>query len=372
VIGIGAIVALVSLGEGMKYSIANQLEKIGPNKIVVMPQISFQMGGTHGFGTEELTDNDLNKIKNIRGVSIAIPIFFRTLPVKYKDEIRNLYVTGFPVKEAENFFSDVQNFEIDEGRFMNKNEKYAAVLGSLLKKDMFSEDMKIRSKIQIEGKDIKVVGFLKPIGSAQDDSSLMMSIEGLREITGSTNEITMILVKATDDPKQVSKKIEDVLDKIHGEDTFMAMTTDQIIESISKIFGIISLIFGGIAAISLLVAGFGIANTMLMSVVERTREIGTMKAIGATKGKIMRIFLTEASLVGFIGGIIGIVFGLLAYSIIAGFSYKIVGISLPAVIASPFLLIFVLCFAVFVGAVSGLYPAWYAAKLNPVEALRYE
>lgn len=373
VVGIGAVVALISLGNGMEASITEMLEEFGPNKIYVTPKTS---SGTApalsgmAFG-ESLTEKDLERIRNIKGVAAAIPVVIKTLPVEYKGEEKILWVLGIPPKESKEFFSDVQNLDLSKGRFIREGKKYEAIVGYLIEKDTFSKDVKLRSKIKIKGIDFQVAGVLKRIGNPQEDSQIYIPLDTLREITGNPDEINVIILKASEDPDKVAKEIEKVLEKAHGEDIFMAMTAEQLQERINSIFGVMSIVLGGIASISLVVAGFGIMNTMLMSVLERTREIGIMKAIGATNREVMMIFLVETATLGFIGGVIGILFGSVLYLGIGYVAIKFLGITL-AMSIQPSLIILALLFSMFVGTLSGIYPAWRAARLNPVDALRYE
>lgn len=371
-VGIGAVVAMISLGSGMESAITEALESFGPNKIYVMAKGAGGMGGFGGaaFG-ESLTDKDVDRIKNVRGVKTVIPMSITTLPVEYKGEKQNLWVAGIPAEGIKEFFTDIESLELSKGRIISEGEKYTTIAGYLIENDIYAREVTLRSKLTVKDTDFRVVGFVKRIGSPQDDAQIYITIEAFRELTGKYDEVNAIVAEAYENPNEVAKNIEKELERVHGKDMFMAMTTEQVQEQMESIFGVMSIVLGGIAGISLLVAGFGIMNTMLMSVLERTREIGVMKALGATNTKIMTVFLVETATIGLIGGVLGIVFGSVIYIGISYAAINYLGVALPMTI-QPSLIITALVFSIAVGIASGLYPAWRASKLNPVEALRYE
>lgn len=371
VIGIAAVVALISLSQGLSRSVEKQLEQLGPNNIFITPSAS--MSGSFGpTGTAAvLTERDLNEIKKINTVDAAIPVLFKSAPVEFNSKTTIVSIIGIPVDEADKYFKDVQSFEVAEGRYPRKGEGSVAVIGSRLH-ERYDKEIRIRDKIDIMGERVTVVGIIQPAGNQQYDFGIFMPIETLRDLTDSKDEITVILVKVTENPKRAAELIEKKLADLHNEkNLFAAITTDQLLERINSIFGMMSLVLIGIAGISLLVAGFGIMNTMLMSVIERTRDIGIMKAIGATNHRILMMFLIESGLVGLIGGIFGILLGYGLSFGLSSASLSFIGASL-VVEFDPVLTIGVLLFAMFIGMISGIYPAYRAAKLDPVEALKYE
>jgi putative ABC transport system permease protein len=214
---------------------------------------------------------------------------------------------------------------------------------------------------------------MEAAGDPEMDQSVMIPIKTLREVYDLGDDLTMLYVKAADADRvdAIAEKIEEKLDDKYGDGSYMAMTSEQLMETVGSIFSILSLFLAGIASIALLVAGIGIANTMFMSVMERTREIGVMKAVGATNIKIMEIFLVESALLGFIGGAIGCIVGFVISYGVALVSVYFLPTALLIEI-NPWLIALGLGFSTVVGVISGLWPARRAAKLNTVDALRYE
>jgi len=368
IIGIAAIVALISLGEGLENAVEEQFEKMGVNSIRVVPK------GFRGpsAGVEGLTENDVDVIENIPGVDYAESILIERVKVEFGNEEIYSQVYGSPMDKSDEVFADL-NLVFDEGRKYNSGEEDSIIIGYNLAHDKFKKDVKLRNNLMIEGKKFKVVGIIEKTG-LDFDSGMYMSIGSLREITDADkNKVSIIRVQLLDgeDINKIGKTIEQKLKRSRGDETFEVFTPEQLLSQIGSILAIIRFILAGIAGISLAVGGVGIMNSMYTSVKERTRDIGVMKAIGATNANIAIMFLFESGFVGLIGGAVGAIIGTMM-----AFSVEIIasqlGFGLISIQVNYKLIAFALFFAFFVGIISGLLPAIRATKLVPVEALRYE
>ncbi len=370
-IGIAAIISLLSVGEGLRNTITGQLASFGANKILVSPKTVSGFGPPQG-AVEQLTDSDVGRIKRVRGVELAIGLITRSLPVEFKDEQEILSIYGIPFSEAEGFFSDIQAYQLEQGRFPKPGEKSSVVLGSAIAKDAFSNEIVVRDKLLIKGQTFQVVGILEETGQQSDDMMTMISVDALKELTGNTDELSIIFIKVSDvnNVDATAEEIQKKMDDVHGEDTISVFTTKQLTEQIVTITNTITVFLSGIAGISLLVAGIGISNTMYMSIMERTRTIGIMKAIGASNTDILMIFLVESMLLSLIGGLAGLTVGYLISEILSQVPL-FGGIKISTSISLQLLLAGI-SFSLVVGILSGVFPARKAAKLKPVEALRYE
>jgi putative ABC transport system permease protein len=367
IIGIAAIVSMVSIGDGTNQYIQEQFEQLGANKIIIS-SISFSgppMGG------EQLTESDIDLVKSVRGVEKAMPMLYTTTPVTYKDVTITTMIIALNSDEAMDLFEGSQ-FGIENGRWIRSGDKYVVVLGKLASEENFGQDIKVRDKLTIKEKQFEVIGVMTEIGNSQDDSQIYMTVEALRELVGTSDEIDAIYAQALDtsNVEDVSERIQQKLDNKYGEDTFTVMSTATLAGQVTSIMSAISIALGGIAGIALLVAGIGIANTMYMTILERTKEIGIMKAIGASGSDILKIFLTEAAIIGLIGGIIGVMLGT-GISRTLGYVLELQGLPLKTVV-TPELALFSAGFSLAVGVVSGYLPSRQAAQLDPIQALRYE
>ena len=371
VIGITAIISLLSIGEGFQYSIETQLQAVGSDKIMVMAASEgVMMGGLFGEG---LNDKDRDMIQKINGVEVAVGTLFKPLPMEFKKESLINNVIGIKNEDAENMFTQMKVFEINEGRYFKPNEKGVAVLGKGAAEDVFEKEPTIGDTVAIKGVNFKIIGVLKSTANRVRDNSIFIPMNQLRDMTDTKDSLSIIFAKVPnlDKIEEIADEIEEELDDEYGEGFYEATTSQQLLESVSSIFSVISFVLGGIASIALVVAGVGIANTMFTSVMERTKEIGVMKAIGATNFDIIQIFLVESAMLGLLGGIIGILLGVfISYGITLAAGDSL-GVTFKATVTNEMIL-FSLGFSLAVGILSGIFPARRAAKLQPVEALRYE
>ena len=375
VIGISAIIGLVSIGQGLQFSITKQLESFGPDKLIITPRSSgaTPVSAAAGAFGGSLSENDVDKIEKISGIKSAAGVLLRTLPMTYRKEIQVTSVIGINAKEASKIFLDINAFELDTGRYLKEGERGVVDIGSAVATDKFEREIGIGDTLTIMDKKFKVIGIMKSIGNAQDDSQVYMPLSDLKDLVGGDDTISIIFAKVSDTTRieQITDDIQKFLDNEYGEKAYTVVSSEQIAESVSSIFSILSFVLGGIASISLVVAGVGISNTMFTSVIERTKEIGVMKAIGATNYNVMEIFLVESALLGMIGGAVGVVVGFLLSQAITIFAGQILPVTFEAVV-TPEMVALSMFFSMTVGIVSGLWPARRAAKLQPVEALRYE
>ena len=373
-IGIAAVVSLISLGEGLQETINEQFEKLGKDKIIIQPK-GMGLPGSAVSESLILTDKDLEVIKNVRGVEWALGYLIKQGRAKFKGEIGIGFATGIKAEDFEKLI-EIGNFNLFEGRILKKGDRYKVVVGyNHAYGDIWKRGIEIGEKIEIEGVDFKIIGIIEKIGNPVDDALLYIPKEKLREILDVYDEESQIMVKTISgfDTKDVAEEIERKLRKSRGEkqgqETFNVQTSEQLMETFENIFGVVQAVLVGIAAISLLVGGIGIMNTMFTSVRERVREIGIMKAIGAKNTTISTIFLLESGIIGFLGGIGGTVLGVLFAKMIEWY-LQIHPIFYLKAYLSPGIIIFGLVFSFIIGCLSGFLPARSAAKLNPAEALR--
>jgi len=372
VIGIGAIVALLSVGAGVTQTFETQFESIGSNTIMVAPGDAFNLQSSTSV---KLTDVDVRNIKSLLTVKDVIREYGTPVAVEFNNETKSsLFFTvdddGF------SFFTDTDFLELAEGRWIEPGELSSIMISESMAENSFGREINLRKQLSINGENYKVVGLFKlsaaMAGMAGGGGGMIFTtIEGFERITSAENPIEMIVkTTSTEVAEETADEILEYFEDKYGKKSVTVLTMEQSIEQIGSMLGMLTIFIVGIAGISLVVGGIGIMNAMVTSVMERTKEIGLYKAIGASNNKILTIFLLEAAFIGLLGGIIGALFGLAGaqlITIIANASnFPIQSVIIPEIVIGA------LAFSMIVGMLSGVYPAMRAAKLDPVEALRYE
>jgi putative ABC transport system permease protein len=397
VIGVAAVVSIISIGSGTRQAISSQLGGLGANIITVSPGFERAFGG--GFGEERrqtavtnpqnLTNKDVQVIKSISGVQFVDGIISERLDVTYLGQTASLSVQGVDPLA----WREMTTSQLDSGRYLTPSDGDVIVIGYNIANNVFKKPLVLNTQINIEGKMFSVVGILQQSGGfggggfGGGDSTIIMPINSARTIITNLaiNQFSSIQVKVADAVSvgEITNVTEErlLLSRHETETTkdFTITSAQQIQGTISSVMGTLTLFLTGIAAISLLVGAIGIANTMFMSVMERTRQIGTLKALGATNFEVMKLFVFESAMIGFMGGLIGIFLGFIAAGTVSELGIRIIGVGGGRgglggnlTVITPELVLFSIGFSVFIGAISGLIPARRAAKLQPVEALRYE
>ncbi len=364
VIGVAAIVALISLSLGLQATIEEQFEAFGADRLLIAAQ-GFQGPGSQSEG---ITDKDISVLERMSEFKTISYGSARPGEVEFKNEVK--FPSVFGGKNGKELLEDTT--DLADGRYIDDGDDNDALIGSRVADGLFKNEIRVRNKIKIAGKEFKVVGVLKEIGNQQDDNTIYITLDGYRKIFGETDEVGFISaqVKPGIDILSFQEKVKRELERSRGNKNFQVITPTQILEQIGTILGVVQAVLVGIAAISLVVGGIGITNSMYTTVLERTKEIGIMKSIGARNSDILSIFLIESGLMGLVGGFFGVIIGTLISLGIGKFSTD-AGFKLLVKI-NPQLMIFGLGFAFVVGMISGSLPARQASKLKPVDALRHE
>ena len=376
-IGIAAVVSLVSLGNGLNAAIENELEKIGGDKLFISSKSAIFMGES----PSPLKEDDMKVVESVRGVAEVAAYPFKTARIVHKREQILYYVAALPDEKGQrDLFLETAQAEIIDGRLLRSGEKFKALVASdYLDKNVFERPLKSGDVIEINDYEFEIAGVVKTSDESSGvDRMIFLNKDAYETAIGKSDEFQYILaqVASNEDIERVSNDIERALRRHRGldegEEDFEVQTPLQLVSAFAAIFNIVQAVVIGIAAISLLVGAVGIANTMYTSVVERTKDIGVMKAIGATNEQIMGLFLVESGMLGLVGGIVGITIGVLIGKMIQYASSAALGVTLIRA-EFPLSLIFgALAFAFVLGAVSGMLPALAAAKLKPVDAMRFK
>ena len=373
IIGVAAVVSLISLGQGLEDAFNKQFEQLGANVIIITPGSGF---ASTGVSASSLGRQDLDLIKKVRGVNSAAGMISKISKVEFDGELKHTFVSGIPL--GVDVLDNMQTFEIVQGRDLKKTDTTGILIGdNIAKGKFFKKKVVVGNVITVNDKKFKVVGTLERVGNPQDDANVIMLLDSASELFDTKDYMTIMAdSKPGFDTSDVAENIQKAMRKDRnqkvGEEDFSVQTTEQLKESVGTILNLIQSVLIGIAAISLLVGGIGIMNTMYTSVLERTRDIGVMKAIGAKNSNIMTIFLLESGIIGMSGGAIGCLIGFAMSKSIELLSSSQLGVDYLQASITVELTLGALAFSFFVGMLSGALPAIRAASLKPTEALRYE
>ncbi|MBR6013221.1 MAG: ABC transporter permease [Selenomonadaceae bacterium] len=377
IIGVCSVIAMVSVGQGVKKNVVDSISRLGSNMLIVMSGSSNRGGIRGGAGSvQTLTYNDAEAIKDkIKYVNYVSPTVQTNSQVVYGHENWSTTVTGVTPE----YFS-IQSLTMQSGIFFNGHDvdvrNRVAVIGTTVATNLFGTVNPVGKKIRVGNAPYTVIGLIASKGQSmggqdQDDVVLIPLTTAQERLLGVTYVRSInVQVASEERMDEVQANIEKLLRQRHriredAEDDFNVRNLTSLMETMSETTTMITLLLGSIAGISLIVGGIGIMNIMMVSVTERTREIGIRKAIGATFNSIMLQFLIESTMISILGGIIGIVVGIglaQAISKFGGFTTVISGLSIAASFG----------FSLFVGVFFGMLPARKAAKLDPIDALRYE
>jgi putative ABC transport system permease protein len=389
VIGVAAVIGLMSIGRGVQTSITSTFESLGTNVIYVIPSTpgATGFGGLTG-GVPTLSVDDAEALANpsrVRSVVAVAPVGTSYSDVTAGNESVTTAITG-----TSPAYMETMGYSLASGQFISErnvsHRDSVVVLGSKTASDLFGADDPVGQEVRIKDRRFTVVGVLEAKGGAMmgvsEDELVLVPITTYytrlftqRTANGEDAVQTIVVqVSSTEAIDGAVRDIEDVLRYRHrldagDEDDFEVISQEQILGTLQQITGVMTLFLGAIAGISLLVGGIGIMNIMLVSVTERTREIGIRKAVGAKRRDILRQFLLEAAMISLVGSAIGIIAGTIMARLFSGIS--IMGGETLTTVVSPDIIGLAISVAIFIGLVSGIYPALRAARLNPIDALHY-
>lgn len=380
IIGVAAVIVMLAIGNGAQKSIQNEMKSMGANIMMVRSGVATSGGVRGGFGSQptmKLGDGDAIQEK-ISKIKLSAPILNETNQIIYSNTNWSTNITG-----TDNRYFEIKEWNLEYGRLFVetdiKNASKVAILGQTVVNELFGDVDPLNKTIRIKGVPFVVVGVLEKrgengMGQDQDDAVFIPISTAQKKLMGVSfpDQVQMVMLQAIDSQSTYTSQdeIRALLRQRHNlgankDDDFIIMNLTQMMEMMESSTKIMTVLLGSIASISLLVGGIGIMNIMLVSVTERTREIGIRMAIGARSWDIRLQFLMESLVLSFIGGLIGVIIGI-------GGSFLVSLSGLMTAELSLFYIILPFSFSGLVGLFFGYFPAYKASLLNPINALRYE
>jgi putative ABC transport system permease protein len=375
-IGVMSVFVIVSFGLGLNHYVNTIAAEAGVDKLYVQ---AASLGAPGTDNTFAITTSDINFISKIKGIKEIAGMYMSPGKIEYKEDKLFAFVTGFDM-DKQKFIDEAFTVSIESGRSLKDDETGKAMLGYnyQIKDKAFTRAVKQGDKMEINDVSFEVVGFYEEIGNPSDDVNIYLSDKGFETLFPENKDkygFVMIQAESSQNVSQLAEKINEKFRKYRGEEegkeTFHVQTFEDALAVFSSVTNIILIVLILIAAISIFVATVNIMNTMYTAVLERTKEIGTMKAVGARNSEILFMFIFESGVIGFIGGVFGVILGYLLASF-GGNLLDQLGYSMLIPIFPWQLFAACIIFASVVGAAAGVLPAKQAADQKPVDALRYE
>ncbi len=363
IVAVTAIVALIAIGQGFQDSVNEQFQNFGTNSLMILPGKTF-MESPFSY----LDERDAELIESVPRVDFAGAVRTSSLMTSYRLEEKTVPVIGIS-EENLKVMAKLGFFAVEDGTMLENQG--GVILGAQVAEKKFEKELVVGNTIKIEGENFKVIGIMtrqRNFMTQQFSSSVIMLTDDFVKLSDAKPSRIFVKFDPNANVDDVKADIIRKLRNAHGEEDFQIMDSQQLIDSSMSIMGTIQIIVVGIAAIALIVGAIGVMNMMFMSVSNRKKEIGTMKAIGATDRQVIMIFLTEAMLMGMIGGVVGAGLGV-GIALLSSVAATQLDFKLNVAV-TPELILFAVLFAGIIGIISGVLPAIRASKMDPVEAMR--
>ncbi|MFC1693453.1 ABC transporter permease [Candidatus Latescibacterota bacterium] len=379
-ISVGSVTGIVSMGDGLRLTIMGELQRVGSsNHVRVSPPNTWYRKGRRWLRRdweEYLTNRDVEYFKNeIEHIRYVVPVMYMNTSAQYRNAS-----TYANVRASNEHFYLLRDWKVESGRFINKsdikNASKVAVIGAELARDLYGDEDPVGKELKIEGMRCRVVGVLAKSKFFHDtnERNMVIPYTTVQKRFFGNDRVNFILLwaESPEYAEEAAWQVRHVLNRFHdhGED-FRVTTGESEINQFNRVVTIMKIVAGGIAGISLIVGGIGIMNIMLVSVTERTREIGIRMAIGAKRSSIMSQFILESIVLCLFGGVLGIILGIAIGFGISSYIKSLTEMPFESII-TPWLMAFAILYSSGIGLFFGIYPAYRASKLDPVEALRHE